>query len=187
GVAVHGEVGIVPLRGERERSATLPSPDHLRAEQRLFLSTRGLGAEVPAVGSNPRLQLSEDDVGAGSAEPVGGGHRWQASSLVRIAKNEFARLDGSLPRVRRRNYGPLHGRLADSMLQAEGGAPSRELIAVLPPDHFNPRQPLVCTACPLENRLQPGSVGRQRRQRDVDIGAPEWLLPIERAALAHVS
>src|SRR5262249_56367538 len=108
-----------------------------RAEQCRFRSLGGLGAEVPAVGSNPRLHLSKDEVGAVSTEHVGGGHRWQASSLVRIAKNEFARLDGSLPRVRRRDSAPLHCRLADSVLEAEGGAPGRELIAVLPPDHFN--------------------------------------------------
>jgi hypothetical protein len=42
-------------------------------------------------------------------------------------------------------------------------------------------------AGPLDHRRQPRGIGRQRRQRDMDIGGPERLLPIAGAALADVT
>ena len=42
-------------------------------------------------------------------------------------------------------------------------------------------------AGPLDHRRQPRGVGRQRRQRHMDISGSERLLPIGRAALAHVT
>jgi hypothetical protein len=116
-----------------------------------------------------------------------GRHRRQASRLVWVAEDELARLDGSLPRVRAGDAAALHRRLADPVLEAEGGAPRRELVAVLAPDHLNSRQLLVGAACPLDHGRQPRGVGRQRRQRDVDIGGSERLLPIGRAAVADIA
>jgi hypothetical protein len=42
-------------------------------------------------------------------------------------------------------------------------------------------------ACPLDHRRQPRGVGRQRRQRHVDVGGSKRLLPIGRAAVADVA
>ena len=83
------------------------------------------------------MQLSEDEVGAVPAEHLGGRHRRQASRLVWIAENELARLDRSSLRLRAFDSAPLHCRLADPVLEAEGGASGRELVAVLAPDQLD--------------------------------------------------
>ena len=74
---VGAERGVVLLRGQRERRAALPAPDHLGAEQRLLLAARGSRAEVLPVGGDARVQLPEDDVGAVAAEHLRGRHRRQ--------------------------------------------------------------------------------------------------------------
>src|SRR5262249_30646401 len=107
------------VRGERERRAALPAPDHFGAEQRLLLAVCGLGTEVPAVRRHPRVQLSKDKVGAVSAEHLGRWHGREASRLIWIAENELARLNRSLSWVRAGDAAPLHRRLADPVLEAE--------------------------------------------------------------------
>ena len=98
---VGAELGIVPLRGERERRAALPAPDHLGAEQRLVLAARGLRAQVLPVRRHLRVQLAEDDVGAVAAEHVRRRHRRQLAGLVGVAEDDLAGLERPLLRVRR--------------------------------------------------------------------------------------
>ena len=184
---IRTELGIVPFRGQRERRAALPTSDHLGAQQRLLLPARGAFAEVPPVGRDAGVQLPEHDVGTVAAEQHGGRHRRQAARLVGIAEDELAGLDRSLPGVGAGDPAALHRRLADPVLEAEGGAPRRELVAVLAPDHLHPGQLLVGAACPLGHRRQPRGVGRQRRQRHVHVGGSKRLFPIGRAAVADVA
>ena len=175
------------VRGQRQRRAALPASDHLGAQQRLLLAAGGSFAEVAPVGRDAGVELAEHDVGAVAAEHLRGRHRRQAARLVGVAEDELARLDRPLPRVRAGDSAALHRRLADPVLEAEGGAPRRQLVAVLAPDHLHPGQVLVGAAGPLDHRRQPRGVGRQRRQRDVDLGGSERLLPVGWAALADVA
>ena len=184
---VGAELGIVALGGERQRRAALPASDHLRAEQRLLLAARRLRAQVLPVGRDPRVQLAEDDVGAVAAEHLRGRHRRQLARLVRVAEDDLAGLERPLLRVRRRDAAAFDRRLADAVLEAEGGAPGRELVAVLAPDHLDAGQLLVRAPRPLGDRLEARRVGREHRQRDVHVGRAERLLPVLRAALADVA
>ena len=81
----------------------------------------------------------------------------------------------------------LDRRLADPVLEAERRPPGRQLVAVLPPDQLDARQLLVGPACPLDDRLEPLGVGRERGQRDVHVRRAERLLPVLGAALADVA
>ena len=179
--------GIVALGGERQGRPALPASDHLRAQQRLLFAARCLRVQVLPVGRDPRVQLAEDDVGAVAAEHLGGRHRRQLSRLVRVAEDDLAGLDRPLLRVGGRNPASFDRGLANAVLEAEGGASGRELVAVLAPDHLDAGQLLVRVPCPLGERLQACRIGREHRQRDVHVGRPERLLPVLGAALADVA
>ena len=167
---VGAELRVVALRRERQWSAALPAPDHLRAEQRLLLAARGLRAEVLPVGRHLRVQLAEHDVGAVAAEHLGRRHRRQLAGLVRVAEDDLAGLERPLLRVRWRPAAALDRRLADPVLEAEGRAPGRELVAVLAPDHLDARELLLglaslldhgLRAAPRRGRGPPGRRGRR--------------------------
>jgi hypothetical protein len=96
-----------------------------------------VGARVPPVRSNPCVQLAKDDIRAVPAEHLRDRHRRQVSRLVGVAQDELARLDRSLIRVGAGDNGPLYCRLADSVLEAKGGALGQQLVAVLAPDHLH--------------------------------------------------
>ena len=96
-------------------------------------------------------------------------------------------LIGALLRVGGGDPASFDRGLANAVLEAEGGASGRELIAVLAPDHFDAGELLVRVPCPLGERLQPFGIGRERGQRDVHVGRPERLLPVLGTALAHVA
>ena len=185
---VAAELRVVALRGERERGAALPAPDHLRAEQCLLLTVRGLRAEVLPVGRHLRVQLAEDDVGAVSAEHVRGRHRRQLAGLVGVAEDDLAGLERPLLRVRRRPAAAFDRGLADPVLEAERGPPGRELVAVLTPDHLDAvRAPAWARRAFSATASRRASVGREHREGDVDVGRAERLLPVLRAALADVA
>src|SRR5439155_24392466 len=152
--------------------------DHFRTQKRLFLACRGLLAQVAPVRGDARVQLARCDVASVAAEYTGRRYRRQASRLVGVAEDELPCLDRRLAGIRAGDPRPLDRRLADPVLEAEGGAPRWQLVAVLAPDHLAPGELLAGTACTLDDSLQPRGVGRERRQRDVDIGASERRLPV---------
>ena len=184
---VVAEIRVVTVRGERERSAALPAPDHLRAEQRLLLAARRLRPKVLPVGRDPRVQLPEDDVRAVAAEHLRGRHRRQLARLVRVAEDDLARLERPLLRIRGGPAAPLDRRLADPVLEAEGRPPARELVAVLAPDHLDARKLRMRAARLLDHGLQPLAVRGERRQSDVDVAGAERLLPVLRTAVADIA
>ena len=107
-VRIRAERGIVALGRQRERCATRPASNHLRREHCLLFAVRGFGSEVLPVRRNPRVQLSEHEVGAVPTEHFGGRHRREASRLVWIAENELPCLDrSSLPAQSLRCRSPL--------------------------------------------------------------------------------
>src|SRR5829696_9130010 len=181
------KLGIVLLRGEHERSAALPAADHLSAEQGLLLAVGGFGAEVLPVCRHFGVQLPEHDVGAVSTEQVRTGHRRQLARLVGVAEDDLTGLDRLLFRVRGGHAAAFDRRLADPVLEAEGGAPGGELVAVLSPDDIHARKLLVGATHFLDGGLEPRGIGRERGQRDVHLGATEWLLPTGGAALPNVA
>ena len=160
---VGAELGIVALRGERQRRPALPASDHLRAEQRLLLAGRCLRVQVLPVGRDAGVQLAEHDVGAVAAEHLGCRHRRQLARLVGVAEDDLAGLDRPLLRVGWRNPAAFDRRLTDAVLETERGASGRELVAVLTPDHLDARQLLVRLPRPLGERLQLDGVGRKHR------------------------
>src|SRR5918995_3165192 len=181
------ELGIVLLRGEHERSAALPAADHLGAKQGLLLPAGGLGTEILPIGSHLRMQLPEHDVGAVSTENLRGWHRRRLTRLVRVAEDDLTGLERLLLRVRGGHVASFDGRLADPVLEAEGGAPGGELVAILIPDDLHALKLLVGATYLLDGGLEPRGIGRERGQRDVHVGSTEWLLPIVGAARPHVA
>src|SRR5829696_1907853 len=83
------------------------------------------------------VQLPEHDVGAVSTEHVRTGHRRQLARLVGVAEDDLTGLDRLLFRVRGRHAAAFDRRLADPVLEAEGGAPGGELVTVLSPDDLH--------------------------------------------------
>jgi hypothetical protein len=153
------QLGIVVVRRQRQRRAAVPSSDHLRAQQRLLLATDRSFAEIASIGRDASVQLPEHDVGAVAAEQLRGRPGWQAAGLVGVAEDELACLDRSLCGVRAGDTAALHRRLADPVLEAEGGAPGGQLVAVLAPDHLHPGQLLMGAARPLDRRRQSLGIG----------------------------
>ena len=117
------DLRIIVVGREGERCATLPAPNHLRSEECLVLAVRCLGAEVAPVRCDLGVQLSEHDVGAVAAQHLRVGHRRQLAGLVGIAQNDLAGLEWSLTSIRGRPATPLDRRLADPVLETEGGPP----------------------------------------------------------------
>jgi hypothetical protein len=153
------DLGVVVLGSEHQRRPALPAADHLRPQQRLLVAARRLGAQVLTIGGDPRVQFPEDDVRPVAAEHLGHRHRRQLSRLVGVAEDDLSGLDRPLLRVRGRDAAPLDRRLSDPILETEGGAPSRELIADLTPHDLDAWQLLVCAPRPLRQRLQARRVG----------------------------
>src|SRR6476646_4012817 len=159
-VGIGAERGVVLLWAQRERRAARPSADYFRAEQRLFLTACRFGAEVLPVGGHPGVQLPEHQVGAVAPQYLRGRHRADTSGLIRIAEDELARFDRLLLRIGAGDTAAFHRRLADSVFEAEGSASSRELVAVLTPDHLDTGQLFVRSARPVEQGLQLSGVRR---------------------------
>src|SRR5207247_1223077 len=134
---VGAELGIVTLRGKHERGAALPASDHLRAQERFLLTARRFCSEVLPVRSHPCVQLAKDDVGPVSTEHLGSRHGRQLARLVRVAEDDLAGLERLFTPVRGGNAAALDRRLADPVLEAEGGSPGRKLVAVLTPDQLD--------------------------------------------------
>ena len=181
------ELGVVAVRCEGERSAALPAPDHLRAEEVLLVAARRPVAQVAPVGRHLRVQLAEDDVGAVATQHLRRRHRRQLAGLVGVAQDDLAGLERWLPGTRRGPAASLDRGLADAVLEAERGPSGGELVAVLTPDHLHSRQLGVCLPCLLGGRLEPSGVRRESRDGHVHVGAPERLLPVLGTALTHVS
>ena len=174
--------------GERTNGAPLcQRPTILAPSSASSSRLAALLAQIAPVGGDAGVQLAEDDVGAVPAEHVRARHRRQAPGLVRVAEDDLARLERRLAGVRAGDAAALDGGLSDPVLEAEGGPSCGQLVAVLTPDHLDPGELFVRRARALEHRFQPGCVRRQRGERHVDVGGPERLLPVGRAALADVA
>src|SRR3954447_8966209 len=184
---VAAQILVIALWGERQRRTALPTADHLRPEQLCLRPTGGVGGDVLTVGRHPRVQLAEHDVGAVAAEHVRGGHRRQLARLIRIAEDHLSRLEWSLLGVRARSATAFDGRLTDAVLEAEGGSPAGELVAVLPPDELDALKVPSGMDSPVDDRLVPPGVRREYSHGDVDVGGTQWLLPVVGAAVSDVT
>ena len=177
---IGAELGVVAVRCEGERSTALPAPDHLRAEELLLLTARRPVAQVASVGRHLRVQLAEDDVRAVAAQDLRRRHRRQLTGLVGVAQDDLAGLEGSLPGTRGGPPASFDRGLADAVLEAEGGPSGGELVAVLTPDHLQPRQLGVGPPGLLGCSLEPGSVRGQNRDGHVHVGSCRAAAPSAR-------
>src|SRR3712207_1855502 len=114
-------------------------------------------------------------------------HGRQLARLVGVPEDDLAGFERLLLRIGGRRAAPLHRRLADAVLEAEGRAPRRELVAVLAPDQRDAGELLMGAAGLLLNGLQARGVGRQHRDGDVDVAGAEGVLPVAGVALADVA
>ena len=186
-VRILAESGVVTSRGERERCATGPAPDHLGAQESLVGAVHGSGVQVLAVGGHLGVQFAEDHVGAVAAEDRRRRHRRQFARLIGVAENDLAGLEWLLSRVRRGPSAAFDSGLADSVLEPERGAAGRELVALLSPDQFDAGEFFLGAPCLFGGGTQDRGVRGKRGDRDVRLAGAQRFFPVFGAAFAGVA
>src|SRR5215207_2792127 len=181
------ELGVVAVRCQGERSTALPSPDHLRAESIRVGAARRPVAQVASVGTHLRVQLPEDDVRAVAPQDLRCRRRRELAGLVGVAEDDLAGLESWFPGTGAGPTTAFDRGLADAVLEAEGGTPSSELVAVLTPEHLDPRQLLVGSACLVSGLLELSGVVSEKSDGHVHVATSERRLPVLRTALTDVA
>ena len=135
-VRIGAQLRVIVLRGQRQRRPAGPAPDHLRRQERLLLGAGGVRAQVLAPGRHLGVDLAHGHVGPVAPQHIGAGHGRQIAGFVGVAEDELAGLDGGFLGVGAGQPDALDVRMADAVAEAEGGAPGRELVDLLLPDHL---------------------------------------------------
>lgn len=180
------QLRVIVLRRQRQRRSAGPASDHLRRQECLLLGAGAVRAQVPAPGRHVGADLAYGRVGSIAPQHVGTGHGRQAAGFVGVAEDELARFDGDFLRVGTGQPDALDVRVADAVTEAEGGAPGRQLVDVLLPDHLDTGRVLVGDTGPLQLLVQLRRIGRQGAQRDMNLARSERCLPVGRSTLAHI-
>ena len=185
--------GSAPSSGSSRSGASAsgaplrPAPDELGGQQLLVGRAGGPLAQVLPEGRHPRVQLAEDHVGAVAAQHLGLRHRRQVAGLVHVAQDELAGLERRLVRVVAGNAAAFNRRLAHAILEAEWLALVRQRVDVLSPDRHDAGEIAQAVAGALKDRLKLRGIGRERDQRDMDIGRAERRFPVFGRVLADIA
>src|SRR5262245_29707603 len=96
--------------------------------------------QVLPEGGYPRVQLTEDHVGAVAAQFLGLWNWGQVTGLVHVAQHELARFDRRLMRIVAEGTTALDRRLAHAIPEAERNPSVRVHVDILAPDRCNAGQ-----------------------------------------------
>ena len=120
------KLGIVALRGEHQRGATRPAAHHLRLQQCFVFGARGVGFQVSAELRHMRVELTEGDIRAVTAQHLRLRHRRQVAHLIEVAEDELASLDGRALAGQAGKDAAFDQRVADAVPVAQVRAHTRQ-------------------------------------------------------------